>query len=439
MRSFSEYGAHVQTLFLLALMVLFLLQLYLQNLHYNYKEKIRLALNCLPMIAAIVLSVILMRHRNCVECYVPISLAGVSALTLALYGYTIAAIIRQRRRHDSMLTADSVKEACDNLPFGLCFFAQNELPVLVNGQMTRITGELIGKNMQSLGELNRALERPADSVQALITDGNRIYRTADGREWFFASTEITDHTQNRYTQVTAVDRTQLNRLNAELKTRNKELKKMMNRLDRIRANIADSIRQQEILTAKMRLHNKMGGCMTAARRYYSQLVLGSPHNRISAQKAELLNSWNRTVADLLDEIGQTDDTDPLDEPVRLAKSAGMDVVIHGEMPKDPEVYYLFVTALRECITNAIHHAEASVIDVDMNHRGGVVTGVYTNNGKIPEHEIVEGGGLTSLRSRIEGAGGTLTVHSLPVFTLTVTLPENIKSEEDDDDDEGADS
>ena len=54
MRSFSEYGAHVQTLFLLALMVLFLLQLYLQNLHYNYKEKIRLALNCLPMIAAMV-------------------------------------------------------------------------------------------------------------------------------------------------------------------------------------------------------------------------------------------------------------------------------------------------------------------------------------------------------------------------------------------------
>ena len=98
-----------------------------------------------------------------------------------------------------------------------------------------------------------------------------------------------------------------------------------------------------------------------------------------------------------------------------------------------------MTALRECITNAIHHAEASIIDVDMNHRGGIVTGVYTNNGKIPEREIVEGGGLTSLRSRIEGAGGTLTVRSLPVFTLTVTLPENIKSEEEDDDDEGADS
>ena len=38
-------------------------------------------------------------------------------------------------------------------------------------------------------------------------------------------------------------------------------------------------------------------------------------------------------------------------------------------------------------------------------------------------EIKEGGGLSSLRRRIEKAGGTVTVHSLPVFVLEVTLPD----------------
>jgi Lhr-like helicase len=47
----------------------------------------------------------------------------------------------------------------------------------------------------------------------------------------------------------------------------------------------------------------------------------------------------------------------------------------------------------------------------------------TNNGAPPKAKIKEGGGLSSLRRRIEKAGGTVTVHSLPVFVLEVTLPD----------------
>jgi len=35
---------------------------------------------------------------------------------------------------------------------------------------------------------------------------------------------------------------------------------------------------------------------------------------------------------------------------------------------------------------------------------------------------VEGGGLSTLRRRVERAGGTMTVQSFPQFKLTVTIP-----------------
>ena len=37
-------------------------------------------------------------------------------------------------------------------------------------------------------------------------------------------------------------------------------------------------------------------------------------------------------------------------------------------------------------------------------------------------EITEGGGLSSLRKKIESEGGTMAVRSLPEFELIVTLP-----------------
>ena len=46
----------------------------------------------------------------------------------------------------------------------------------------------------------------------------------------------------------------------------------------------------------------------------------------------------------------------------------------------------------------------------------------TNNGKRPDGPIVEGGGLSTLRRRVERAGGTMVVQSLPIFKLTVTVP-----------------
>lgn len=84
---------------------------------------------------------------------------------------------------------------------------------------------------------------------------------------------------------------------------------------------------------------------------------------------------------------------------------------------------LYALILRECTSNAVRHAGATELYADSEHRPQAWHLCITNNGTPPKAEIKEGGGLSSLRRRIEKAGGTVTVHSLPVFVLEVTLPD----------------
>ena len=78
--------------------------------------------------------------------------------------------------------------------------------------------------------------------------------------------------------------------------------------------------------------------------------------------------------------------------------------------------------MRECVTNAVRYAGASELYADFTETETDATVVVYNDGKQPEGDIVEGGGLSTLRRRVERAGGTMTVQSRPIFKLTVTVP-----------------
>jgi signal transduction histidine kinase len=94
----------------------------------------------------------------------------------------------------------------------------------------------------------------------------------------------------------------------------------------------------------------------------------------------------------------------------------------GELPRQEAAAYLLSCAVRECVTNAVRYAEATELYVAFTETESEATVAITNNGRIPEGEIVEGGGLSTLRRRVERAGGIMTVQSFPEFKLTVTVP-----------------
>ena len=83
---------------------------------------------------------------------------------------------------------------------------------------------------------------------------------------------------------------------------------------------------------------------------------------------------------------------------------------------------LIYTAMQVCLTNAVQYAKATELAACIPENDDNVTVMIRNNGKQPEQPVREGGGLTNLRRRIEAAGGTMRIQSLPEFILCIEIP-----------------
>lgn len=407
--------------FILCLMLLLnLYQFSYLSMLYMHKKIRLLLLNLLPTVFIFAAMPLLGNSvHNDSGCLKDVPVAAISLILLLIGIYTTVSIISESHKAKEMLTLNSVKETFDTLPAGICFFSENGLPVLCNTQMHRLAYQLLGKDLQMMQELKAALVFPVKGVEVLNIKEKSGYRMPDGTVWVFSETVVKSETGIKYTQFTATEFTKLYNLQEELVERNAELEEMITQIQRISENIAEITRQQEILTAKMRVHNKMGNCLLSARQY---MVQGFPHDK----KAQFLELWQSSLCALKDEIAVEDEPDACDEVVRIAKSIGVDVKIHGTMPENTHTAYLLIVALRECVTNALNHAGANLLNLTITNSNGQIYAVYTNNGTHPEQEIIEGGGLTSLRERIESSGGIMTIQSMPFYSLTLTLPEYTK-------------
>ena len=106
-----------------------------------------------------------------------------------------------------------------------------------------------------------------------------------------------------------------------------------------------------------------------------------------------------------------------------AESSGVTVRIRGTEPANGAADLMYA-AMQVCLNNAIQYAQATELAVNLWESAGRYTVMIRNNGKPPEKPITEGGGLSNLRRRIERAGGSMTVQSLPVFSLVIDIPKS---------------
>ena len=108
--------------------------------------------------------------------------------------------------------------------------------------------------------------------------------------------------------------------------------------------------------------------------------------------------------------------------MRDASTIGVKVEMAGELPKQEEIYRIFVIAMRECLTNGVRHADATALYVTARQDGNNITLRITNNGKPPESVIVPRGGLLNLHRLVSNLGGTMEIQWSPAFTLIIVMP-----------------
>ena len=342
--------------------------------------------------------------------HVPYMVLMLATLLSILFG---ARLILSETRNRKTLSNASIKESFDNLPTGVCFFNEAGLPVLCNHAMYRFSFAVGGKDVQLITDLENFLADdfvPTDDVRK---DG-KVFILPDGSAWHLEKRIFTHESGNMYTQYIATDVSELHKNRVELTQENEQLRKVQADLKKLSANIVAVTREEEILNTKMRVHDEMGRCLVEAQKFLRDGCNESIPDSV-------IRSWQRAVS-MIKYSNEAVDEDMLSQVRKTCASVGIAYVQTGELPREESTAYTLICAVRECVTNAVRYAGASELYVQFSETEKLAAVTITNNGKRPDSPIVEGGGLSTLRRRVERAGGIMAVQSLPIFKLTVTVP-----------------
>lgn len=336
-------------------------------------------------------------------------LAAAVSISVAI----LMSVILNETRNRKTISHRSIKESFDNLPSGVCYFNEAGLPVLCNRAMHRFSFAVCGKDVQYITDLESCLSEDFISYTGAYKDGN-VFILPDKKAWKIEKRSIADEKGNIYTQYVATDVTDLNRNREELMKENEQLRKVRAELKKLSANVVAVTREEEILNTKMRVHDEMGRCLIEAQKY-----LQEDHEESIPDSVAL--SWKRAVS-MVKYNNDIPNEDMLSQIRKACESMKLAFIQNGNLPNQEKVAYIFTCAIRECVTNAVRYAKADNLYATFSENENEFTVTVTNDGIKPEKEIVEGGGLSTLRRRVERIGGFMKIYSKPQFVLTVTIP-----------------
>ena len=338
-------------------------------------------------------------------CSLPVALILIVEVITVIY-LVLGTLHRIHLRKKS-LTRSSIKEALDQLPAGVAFAEMSGNVVFANLSMNDISECRFGKEIMDIAGFEH----------------NTIY--SDGtKTWQFTQEHITWRGKP-YIQLTANDITEEARINEELKDKNKKLKEIKSRLEIYNRRAEQITISRELLNARRQVHSETGHILLASRHYMEH-----PE---SIDEDSFLSALKQTNMHLLKEYEEDDtEVDQLADAVEMAKAIAVKVKINGMIPETGELRDILASAINECATNTQKHADGDTLTVTTEEKGDMVIFILTGNGQPPEKDTVgsgsvhentirETGGLASLRTLVENAGGTMEIKAEEDFTVIIKM------------------
>ena len=304
-----------------------------------------------------------------------------------------------RRSH---ISRASIKESLDELPAGICYYTEEGRCILVNHRMNDICFQIFGRDLQDgllFGE--QALREP-------------VRKLPDGSAVSFHH-RVLDYEGAPLHELIADDISELYEKQEELSRDVERAARLKESMDAYGRTIDDAVRENEILQARISIHDGLNQMLLATRRV---LQGSSPEER-----ARILGMWRNQSQLLRSETPVSPRRDMMADLDSLASVIGLKIVWQGTPDtEDPAALTLFLLAAREALANAAKHAAATELTIHAKTQDGLLYADFENNGTAPPAVIEEKGGLANLRRRIEGAGGSVSIETEPNFRLSVTIP-----------------
>jgi len=355
------------------------------------------------------MNVLLVTKTN-VEYYQPIAVLS----TLIVFAYVslfvmLVNVVKKKRN----ITKGSIRTATDNLPIGLYIAREDGVPIIVNRKMYELMNNIGFKSYQSaLGLWEEVEKHKKLKAKHVMYAGCHTFLFKDGSVWRFNKDTI-GIDNSKYIQIVVNDITSLYSLSEQIRDNNEELKRQYKSLNSMLKNIADTGQQEEILQSKMRIHDQFGRSLLASRRYLNHL-----DDKLGLD--DVIKMWQQSVERLNTDNFSEEVTDDAatKELMDVANVLGCKMIIDGDNVKDND---MLLSAIRECLTNAVRHGKATKIVVKIKENNGFLKASISNNGIVPE-KVVEGGGLSSLRKKVESVGGTMNIELSGEMVLKVVIP-----------------
>lgn len=330
------------------------------------------------------------------------------------------------------MSAKMIKKAIDSYPGGICFSALDGRVILVNEKMNKLVLELTGHTILNAKVAWEELTNFANNGKAEKLDqswlpkepdnGNErthqqlFFRFSDSSVWRFELRFLDSNT----VQIEAAEITALYRLSEELYENTIRLQEMQKRQKALLDSIVEINLNKEILAAKMHIHDELGHCLLATTKAIAEDSL--------AENADVLReNWNSIIRNFsnISTVWTMPDSSLQSELMQVAELIGCRVIFLGEQPTQRKTLQLLYAAIREALTNAVRHANATELMVKIEQDEKNYHIEISDNGGITVSKITEGNGLSALRQRLEQESASLKVLCDNGVSLIVDIPFNL--------------
>ena len=318
-------------------------------------------------------------------------IAGIMAISITLASF----FSHWKEEH---ITPMSVKDSIDMLHAGLCYWEDGGRIILSNKKMDELCLAISGEMLLNGEKFLDCLE----SECIPMSDGTIKY-------FFHNQVEFED---KQIHELVAVDVTELYKKNELLEQETISLQKMNESLRKYNQNIVETVRKQEILDAKVYIHDEMNRLM---------LVTTSNTETPMAEEEfkEILTLWRNNAILLGGESEKAKDNTDVSEVNQLAELLGIQITWQGDAPEvmPGSIRKVFIMVAREAIANAVKHAEAKNITIGIHKKDAKLLIEISNDGKLPEGKITLGGGLSNIKRMVEEKRGQFRVEAKEQFRM----------------------
>lgn len=198
----------------------------------------------------------------------------------------------------------------------------------------------------------------------------------------------------------------------------------------VQAIIASTVRDAERVRISRELHDAWGHELTALglqleiASHVGEPAKANEHVLQAKGLASALLAKVRDVVSTLREAERGDLKDALELLARTVPTPAIHVEVEAGVRVAPDQAHALIRCAQEAVTNAVRHAHAENLWLQVTRDATGVRLVARDDGSAPPAPAAAGSGLVGMRERVESLGGKLAVKAEAGFTIVAWLPVN---------------